>query len=405
MDRLPNHETGAATQTVLIYRNELLAASETFIRDQALALRDWRPVLVGRKLLNQLPLDDLNVRCLTPHALTLSNRLLWRASSMFDTVPPNVKAALRKERASLIHVHFGTDALDAWPLARALNLPLLITLHGFDINVHRDWWEAGNAGSHLRSYPRRLLQLAQLPQISFVAVSEAIRNRAIESGIPPGKVEVKYIGIDPRKFTPGSLAVADRAPRVLFVGRLVEKKGCLYLIDAMVHVRKNVPDARLIVIGDGPLRQHLEHHAREVGIEADFLGVQPHAEVKRQLELARVFCLPSVTASNGDAEGLPISILEAQASGVPVVTSANGAVGEAVKEGHTGLLFPERDVVTLATKLTALLSDDALASKVAAQSVAQIAKSFDIADLTRSLEDAYGVAARRTNLIPLERHL
>jgi glycosyltransferase involved in cell wall biosynthesis len=98
--------------------------------------------------------------------------------------------------------------------------------------------------------------------------------------------------------------------------------------------------------------------------------------------------------------------LEAQASGVPVVTSANGAVGEAVNEGSTGLLFPERDVVTLATKLTSLLVDNALANKIAAQSAAQIAKSFDIAALTQELEEAYRLAAaRRTNSALPERHL
>jgi glycosyltransferase involved in cell wall biosynthesis len=381
-------------KTVLIYRNELLSLSETFIKAQALALDKWQAVLVGRRLLNQLPLDNLDVRTVGPESSAFHSQLLWKASRILSTTPSHIRRTLETEGASLIHAHFGPDALDAWPLARALKLPMLVTLHGYDINIYREWWEAGNAGIRMRFYPRRLLRLARQPRVSFIAVSDAIRRRAIEFGIPNEKIVVRYIGIDSTKFNPGAIPITQRTPRVLFVGRLVEKKGAGYLIEAMAEVQKSVPAARLIVIGDGPLRQNLEQLAQKFGTQVDFRGALSNVEVKRELDAARVFCLPSVTAENGDAEGLPISILEAQASGVPVVTSARGGVGEAVKDGVTGFVFPERDVSALVSKLTTALVHDDVVDEIATACARFIATSFDIRLLTTGLESSYDKASR-----------
>jgi glycosyltransferase involved in cell wall biosynthesis len=383
-----------AKKTVLVYRNELLPLSEIFIKEQILALQGWRAVLVGRRLMSQLPLDNLDIRIVGPEHPTFPSRLLWEANRMLRVVPTQIRRVLEAKGASLVHAHFGTDALDAWPLARALKLPMLVTLHGYDINIYREWWEAGNAGIGMRFYPRRLLQLAKQPHVGFIAVSEAVRQRAIEFGIPDEKISVRYIGIDSTKFTAGAVPVAQRAPRVLFVGRLVEKKGCRYLIEAMAEVQKSVTEARLIVIGDGPLRQDLEQLAQKRGVQVDFRGALANIEVKRELNAARAFCLPSVTAGNGDAEGLPISILEAQASGVPVVTSARGGVGEAVRDGVTGFVFPEHDVSALVSKLTTILTHDAVADEMATTCARFIAKSFDIGLLTMQLERSYDDASR-----------
>jgi glycosyltransferase involved in cell wall biosynthesis len=378
-----------AKKTVLIYRNELLPLSETFIKEQIMALQDWRAVLVGRRLLNQLPLENLDVRIVGPERLTFHNRLLWKARRMLGVVPTHVKRALQGERASLVHAHFGPDALDAWPLARALKLPLLVTLHGYDINTYREWWQAGNAGTRMRSYPRRLLRLARQPHVGFIAVSEAIRRRAIEFGIPAEKIAVSYIGIDTSKFTPGAIPIEKRLPRVLFVGRLVEKKGCRYLIEAMSTVQRNVPGARVIVVGDGPLRQDLELLARGLGVDAEFRGAQSSADVKRELDDARVFCLPSVTAENGDAEGFGLVLLEAQASGVPVVTSARGGATEGIRDGATGFSFAEGNVSMLAERLTDLLTEDNILVQMAEQSSQYVSKEFNLTNCARRLEVLY----------------
>lgn len=376
-------------KTVLIYRNEVLPISETFIKEQVLALRQWRPVLVGRRLLNELPLDNFDVRIAGPKDSAIASRLVWKVRRALGSIPSKVVNELRSENPLLVHAHFGIDALDAWPIARKLKVPLLVTLHGYDITTHRAWWEAGHGGMRMRFYPRRLMRLAQRPQVSFVAVSEALRQRAIEFGIPAEKIAVSYIGIDTRKFHTGDLLIAQRPAQILFVGRLVEKKGCQYLIEAMATVQKEVPTAQLTVIGDGPLRRDLERIAATNGIQVAFRGAQPNTEVKSALDASRVLCLPSVTAQNGDAEGFGMVLLEAQASGVPVVTSALGGATEGIREGATGFSFAERDVQALGRILVRLLKNDMILVQMSEHGPNYVAREFDLARCTRQLESLY----------------
>lgn len=376
-------------KTVLVYRNELLPISETFIRDQVLALRQWRPVLVGRRLSNDLPLDDLDVRIAGPQHSAIGRNLLSKFRRAFGVIPSKVINELRSENPLLVHAHFGVDAVDAWPIARALKVPMLVTLHGYDINTHRAWWEAGHGGIRMRFYPRRLLHLAQQPQVSFLAVSQALRQRAIGFGIPAEKIAVSYIGIDTRKFRTGDVPIAQRALQVLFIGRLVEKKGCEFLIRAMSRVQKELPAAQLTVVGDGPLRQDLEQMARNEKVRISFLGARSSAEVKRELDASRVMCLPSITARNGDAEGFGQVLLEAQASGVPVVTSALGGADEGIREGITGFSFTERDVGRLAQTLTKLLSNDEVLNQMAHDGPSFVATKFDVIECTKTLEILY----------------
>jgi glycosyltransferase involved in cell wall biosynthesis len=373
---------------VLIYRSSLLSLSETFIKEQVLAYRRWRGTLVGmRRVSAGLRLDGLDLCLLRPDHPDLVDRIFWKFALMSGTLPPHVVEALTG--ASLLHVHFGPDALEAWPLARVLKLPMLVTLHGYDINIERDWWEAGHGGRAMRKYPLRLLELAQHPSVRFIAVSDAIRRRAISYGIPVDKLTVHHIGVDITKFAPGGRPIDERERRVLFVGRLVEKKGCEYLIRSFAHVQQALPDASLIIVGDGHMRDKLKQLARQLGVHAQFRGALSSAEVQKELHVARVFCLPSVTAANGDAEGLPTVLLEAQASGVPVITSARGGVEEAVCEGTTGFTFQERNVDTLAARLCELLRSNRTARSMAAAGPRFIAEKFDIGCRTAELELHY----------------
>jgi glycosyltransferase involved in cell wall biosynthesis len=384
-----------ARKTVLIYRNELLPISETFIKEQILALTEWRAVLIGHRKLRQLALEDLDVRVLEPQNWNLQSRLLWKVDRFFGTVPRSVRRTLEIEQPSLIHAHFGPDALNAWPIAKTLDIPMLVTLHGYDINTYREWWETGNGGSKMLSYPRRLLELSAQPRVGFIAVSEAIRRRAIEYGIPAEKVVVHYIGVDVNAYAPGQTPITQRPPNVVFVGRLVEKKGCQYLIEAMASVQKAIPTARLIVIGDGPLRPHLERLAQTLGTRVEFRGAQAADYVKRELHAARLLSLPSVTAENGDAEGFGLVLLEAQASGVPVVTSARGGAVEGVRDGVTGYAFPERDVRELGARITNLLKDDNVLERMAEHGPKFVAEEFNLSYRVKLLEELYDAHAAR----------
>ncbi len=381
-------EPDASRPGVAIYRTQILPLSETFVRDQALALRRWRPVLIGERTISKLPLMGLPTAALHDGPPTLAQRtgsvLLRRAG-----VPsPGILRRARRADVRLIHAHFGFDGVEAWPVARRLGLPLLVTLHGSDITTRTDWFASGQGGRRWRRYPDRLAALARDRRVFFIAVSENIREAALRAGLPAARLDVYRLGINVSQFAPAGAPIAGRAPIILFVGRLVEKKGAHLLIEAFARLANAVPEAQLVLAGDGPQRAQLQAQAagrRNVR----FLGAIPHEEVLAQMHRARVFCLPSVTAANGDAEGLPLVVLEAQACGVPVVTSARGGATEGMLDGRTGYAFAEHDVAALEQRLHRLLTDDALASSFAEAAPRYVAAQHDVVAQTARLEELY----------------
>lgn len=383
---------------VIVYRNSLLPYSETFIRTQVLSYRRWHAVLAGAERLPGSNLEGLTTLLLGKGRPSISGRVFRRVRERIGYAAPSVVAQLDREAAQLAHVHFGTDAVRIWPVLRRLKIPVFVTLHGYDINTYKEWWEQGHGGRGRRTYPKKLLAMADNADVTFVAVSEAIRQRAIDFGIPGEKVFTKHIGVDVSRFTPGGLPILKRKRQVLYVGRMVEKKGGSILIEAFARVRQEVPTARLIMAGDGPLLGEFKRLARRLKVPVTFMGKTPTKEVKRQIDKSRVFCLPSIIARNGDAEGLPISVLEAQACGVPVATSARGGATEGIRHGRTGFAFQEGDVHALEAALLRLLSDDTLVAQMSEAAQAHVRARFDLRKCTAALEELYdrAAAARRT---------
>jgi glycosyltransferase involved in cell wall biosynthesis len=374
---------------VLVYRSSLLPNSETFIRSQVLSYRRWHGVLAGAERLPGSNLEGLTTLLLSKNGPGIGNRVFRRIREQMGFVSPSVVAKLKREAAQIAHVHFGTDAVRIWPALRRLNIPVVVTLHGYDINIYKEWWEKGHGGWLRRRYPRQLLTMADDAKVSFIAVSDAIRQRAIEYGIPAEKVSTKYIGVDVSRFTPGGRPILERKRQILYVGRMIEKKGGDILIEAFARVRQRVPGAELVMAGDGPLFEEFKHLARRLNVPVTFMGQVPNNEVKGQIDESRVVCLPSITAGNGDAEGLPIVVLEAQACGVPVVTSARGGATEGIEHGRTGIAFGEKDVDALESALVRLLSDDTLVAHMTELAQAYVRGRFDLRQCTAALEELY----------------
>jgi glycosyltransferase involved in cell wall biosynthesis len=394
-----SHGAMAGAGKVLVYRERLLSGSETFIRNQVLALRRWRPVLIGLKRRDGLQLNGIDVRVLRKWDLSGFSSFADHLAQSFTLAAPEIIRRLKREHASLIHVHFGTDAVRFWPALSRLHMPVLITLHGYDVQRSKDVWENGERS--MREYPRRLVAIAEHANVCFLAVSNAIKERAIEYGIPAAKIHVRYIGIDVAEFSPAGYPIRQRPLRIIFIGRLVEKKGAAYLIEAFSQVRKAVPHAELVLVGDGPLKTNLLELAERLSVPVVFKGSLSSAEVREQIHAARILCLPSVRASDGDAEGFGMVLIEAQACGLPVVTSAIGGAQEAVLEGTTGLVFAERDVEGLARHLIRLLLDVNLLESMSVAAVDFVTKNFEIGKCTHRLEALYDSLIRPDSCQPV----
>lgn len=375
---------------VLIYRTDILPYSETFILEQIKWLKNWEGVLVGDvKLKNGLKLDNVEVYSIFGES-SLFFKIIRRISLCFPLLSLIGFYRIKKINPDLVHVHFATDFVKGWSLLKRFNVPIIVTLHGFDINTKKEWWQSGHNGWWMKKYPEHLLNLAAHENVTFIAVSEAIKKQAIEYGIPKDKINVSYIGVDTERFSPDPAATPITARKqVMFVGRLVEKKGCLYLIQAFEKIQDKFPDIELVIIGRGPLEERLKKYVSDHKVRVKFLGVMNSQQIKQQLDQSRVFCLPSITAENGDAEGLGIVILEAQACGVPVITSAKGGAQEGILNGKTGYAHDERDIDAISHALDIILADDTLALGFSESARQFILEKMDIKSCTKRLEYLY----------------
>ena len=381
---------------VLIYRNDLIEKSETFILSQATSMRRYKGIFCGmsRKDGGILPQD-------APHSLLVQvdrrsgfQNLLRKRAFMTASFAPNWRRRCRALHPALMHAHFAVDGAFALPLQGALKVPLIVSLHGYDVTSTDEAFGRSAGG---RLYLRRQKQLFARTDL-FVCVSNFIRDEAIKRGFPPEKLWVHSIGIDVNTFQIDDSV--RREPTVLFVGRLVEKKGCSHLIAAMGAVQEAMPMTQLVIIGDGPLRQRLEDQAaRSLPGGYKFLGAQPPVVVHSWLQRAMVFCAPSVTAANGDREGLGMVFCEAQATGTPVVSTRSGGIPEVVVDGVTGLLLPERDQVGLAQGICRLLKDRDCWSAMSRHGRERVRKNFNLSVQTEKLEAKYDeiVATSRRN--------
>lgn len=364
--------------TVAVWKRAWLPPSETFIRNQLRALDSW----------NGLPFGVARLRS----SLSSNDDVILFGDGWRDRIllalfrlggsSRRVEHFLRDNNVDVVHAHFGSEAVSIWRQCRKLRIPLVVTLHGHDISA-----APRTSGVQGWRYRRRLrLMFAYASRV--VAVSDYIRDLAIERGAAPEKVKVRYIGI------PVAGPVSSTSPNegknwdIAFVGRLTQKKGVRDLLQAVARVRAGGATS-VVIVGSGPLESELRDYAVANGLIVDFLGHLPPDEVRAVLERARLFVAPSQSAPDGDAEGFGLVFLEAALAGLPVVAYAHGGVVEAVKNFETGLLCPEGDVESLALAIERMLADPARARAMGAAGRARVIREFNINDRTRDLESLY----------------
>jgi len=269
------------------------------------------------------------------------------------------------------------------------------TLHGYEVGRSpRNLLMSGRLSWMRYALSRRkLIRGGDL----FVAVSEALRRRALDQGYPAERTITHLGGVDLNRFPPNREAAEEGL--ILHVGRLVEKKGSALLIEAFAEVSRAVPQARLAIAGDGPLRQRLEAIAAKLRLSDRifFLGQQSQAEVAGWMERAWLLAVPSLTAKDGDAEGLPTVIFEAAAAGLPVVASDHGGIAEGVTDGGSGFVVPEGDAGALTARMLDLLRSPSLRERMGQAARLLAETRFDAVRQTAVLEGHYDrlVAARR----------
>ncbi len=249
--------------------------------------------------------------------------------------------------APVLHAQFARGGALALPLAQALGLRLVVTLHGGDVSKARNWHGTVQA----RRWPAVVAAASR-----FVCVSGAVADLALAHGVPHSKLVVLPIGVEVPEAPPPALV---GPPCHLFVGRFVPKKGIAGLADAVRRLRASGDSTPVVCIGDGPERRALEGLARDAG-GVTLTGWLPPEAVAAHMAQAWSLLVPSIVAPDGDAEGLPSVIPEAMAQACPVIGSAQGGIAEAVRHGQTGLLVSPGDPIALAEAMHRLVSEPQL---------------------------------------------
>ena len=376
-----NSGQGVKVREIAIFRHNLFRISEPFITQQAQQLRRHRPFYLGRLRFGEAPAgaDSFVLRDLGPWPLP---RLGWQ---MITRNPRPYQRLLGNRRPSLIHAHFGVEGVYALPLAKRLKIPLVTTFHGFDATLSTAALLSSPAWANYPLFRHRLAGQGDL----FLCASSFVRDRVLAMGFPEARTLVHYIGVDCRAIRPRD--PSEETPIILHVARLVDVKGTQYVIRAFGVLARRHGDVQLVIIGDGPLKRRLQALAKSLGLESRvrFPGALPHAQVLAWMRKAAMLVLPSVRTATGRVEGLGMALLEAAATGVPLVGSRLGGIPEGVIDGRNGFLVPERDAEALAGRMSDLLDDSAMRLRMGAEARTLVERQFDIHQQTETLENLY----------------
>jgi glycosyltransferase involved in cell wall biosynthesis len=251
-----------------------------------------------------------------------------------------LRRMVRKFDPDILHVHWIIPQGVAALLGRR-GRPMLVTTLGGDIYGLRD------------PISRRVIAAVLRRSAAVTTMNSDMQDRLVELGAQPGQVAVLPMGADVDGIRSLSEGITSEPGRILFVGRLVEKKGVAVLIEAL----RRLPEGSfsLIVVGDGPLRTQLM--AAAAGLPVTFRGALHRSELAREYARASAVVFPSVAAASGDQDGLPVALLEAMAAGRPVLASDLPGLRDAIVDGESGLLFPPGDSDVLARMLRDVLTD------------------------------------------------
>ncbi len=318
------------------------AYSETFIAAHLQRLRDVVLVLSG----GSLP-QTANGAALAG-AVGLADRLrnfrdlrLLRKDHR-TMMKERIAASLRAERVQVLLAEYGPTGEALIDSAAAACIPLVVHFHGYDAHRHDVLERMGNY--------RRLFGAAK----ALVVVSRSMEQQLLALGAPRGKVLYNCYGIDVEQFRAGEPGAAPL--HFLAVGRFVDKKAPWLTLLAFRELHRQRPDARLTMAGTGPLWEAAAGLVKALGMEAsvDLCGVKTPEEVADLMRRSRAFVQHSVVPPSGDSEGTPLAVLEAMASGLPVVATRHAGIADVVAHGERGLLSAEYDTETMAAHLLQL---------------------------------------------------
>jgi colanic acid/amylovoran biosynthesis glycosyltransferase len=353
---------------------------------QITGLRRVRPVVIAQKRENadRFPFDRIDiVRKPATHFLRrfwfkqVRNKP-WQISAREVSALTEV---LNRENAQLLHIFFGHIAVHLLPLIRAWSKPSVVSFHGADVLVDMEKPAYRNATKQMLDAASRV----------FVR-SASLQRAVIELGCEENKIDIVRTGIPLSEFSFREREFpANGEWRFLQASRLVQKKGLATTLHAFTHFLGRYPRATLTIAGEGPMREEIQDLTRKLKINdrVALPGFLPPEKLRDIYYASHIFLHPSETGSDGNQEGIPNAMLEAMATGLPVFATDHGGIPEAIENGVSGILVPERDYEALSQALLKAVQDRDLLARLARSGANAVAQKFDQQDQIRRLEEIY----------------
>ncbi len=280
----------------------------------------------------------------------------------------------------VIHTHFGNNGIIGVYLKKGgVGGKLVTTFYGYDLSKFLI-----NNGNKVY---KNLFIYGDL----FLPICKYFKDKLLLLSCPESKINVHPVGVDPEKYKYKKGVITGKVVEIITVGRLVEKKGYLYALSSVSELAKRENNFFYTIIGDGPQYDMLLEKVSELGLSAKvrFVGSVKQKELIEYYQTSDIFLLPSVKAKDGDEEGTPTVLLEAQAIGLPVVSSFHSGIPEIVIHGESGFLTKERDVNALSNYLELLVTDHVLRKKLGKNGRKNIEENFKIRKLNNKLVGYY----------------
>ncbi len=294
---------------------------------------------------------------------------------------------LKRRGADLMHIYFGHTGVHLLPFVRTWGRPCVVSFHGADVALNKQ----------VADYAGKSRQLFDAVG-AVLARSESIAARLRELGCPPEKIRLNRTGIPLEKFPFVKRQLpADGAWRILQACRLIEKKGVASTLIAFAKFVEKFPRAKLSIAGKGPMRRELGLLAQRLGIasKVTFHGFLNQPDLETLYTWSHIFIHPSEMTLDLNQEGVPNSLLEAMATGMPAVATRHGGIPEAIADGGNGFLCEERDANALASALLEIASSRDLYWRFSGAAREAVAERFDQQRTIRELEQVYlDLAAR-----------
>ncbi len=293
-----------------------------------------------------------------------------------------LEGILSKTDARLLHIYFGQIAVHLLPLLRAWERPSIVSFHGADVSVDMN----------KQAYREATLQMLNAVRLVLVR-SESLRRAVIHLGCDEKKIEIQRTGIplDEFPFRERNFIAAATEWRFVQAGRLIEKKGLPVTLRVFAIFLRQHPNAKLTIAGEGPLLGQLQNLVRELNIDGrvSFTGFISQEQLREIYYASHIFLHPSQTGDDGNQEGIPNSMLEAMASGLPVFATEHGGIPEAIENDVSGVLVPERNHEKLGDALLDAAKDPGFLSRIARNGAEIVRKNFDLRAQAHRLEEIY----------------